>query len=205
MTFIYVLDLIGTFVFALSGLITAVQRRFDIVGSVLIAFVTAIGGGTTRDLLIGATPVGWMQDVNYVYVIAATIPICYFFYTTIVKWRKSFFIFDTIGIALFTILGVQKTLALGLHPIIAVMMGTVSACFGGVVRDVLTNEIPLIFQKEVYATACFAGAVVYLITSLFPLPNYVEMIPPIIVVITIRVLAVYFKWEIPFNPRKVFH
>ncbi len=204
MTFIYTLDLIGTFVFALSGLIIAVEKRFDIVGAVLIAFVTAIGGGTTRDLLIGATPVGWMQDVNYVYVIFSTIPICYLFYSRIVKWRRSFFIFDTIGIALFTILGLEKTLTLGLHPLIAVMMGTVSACFGGIVRDVLTNVVPLIFRKEVYATACFAGAVVYLVTSFFPLPNYVEMLPAIVVVITIRVLAVYFKWEIPFNPRKAF-
>ncbi|MCL4158827.1 UNVERIFIED_CONTAM: hypothetical protein GTU68_048936, partial [Idotea baltica] len=139
----------------------AVKNKFDLVGAVIIGLVTAVGGGTLRDILIGETPVGWMKDINYLIVIILAIPLCYFFSGSIQKLRKGIFLFDTIGIALFTILGLQKTLSVGLSPVVAVLMGIVSAVFGGVIRDVLTNEVPLIFRKEIYATACLVGALVY--------------------------------------------
>ena len=152
---IYILDLTGTFVFAISGTLTAINKKFDIFGAAVIAFVTAVGGGTIRDLLIGSQPVGWMRDLNYLVVIAAAVPISLLFRHYILKLRRTMFLFDTIGIGLFTILGLQKTLSFGLAPVVALMMGIVSAVFGGVVRDILCNEVPLIFRKEIYA--CLEG------------------------------------------------
>jgi len=131
MNLIYVLDLIGTFVFAISGTLAAVEKRFDLFGAAVLAFVTAVGGGTLRDLLIGNTPVGWMRDLNYLLCIGLAIPLSFFFHTYIQRLRKTMFLFDTIGIGLFTILGLKTTLGIGLSPVIAVMMGTVSAVFGG--------------------------------------------------------------------------
>lgn len=201
MSFIYAIDLIGTFVFAISGVMTAVNKKFDVVGAAIIGMVTAIGGGSIRDILIGETPVGWMKDVNYLIVIFASIPFCYFFQKSIHKLRKGIFIFDTIGIALFTIIGLEKTLAVGLSPAVAVLMGIVSAVFGGITRDVLTNEIPLIFRKEIYATACLAGALVYLLLEYINSDFRHNMIISIVIVFIIRFFAVRRQWALPFNPK----
>lgn len=200
MDFIYLFDLLGTLVFAISGVLAAVEKRFDLVGALIMGFVTAVGGGTLRDILIGQTPVGWMNDLNYLIVIVAALPLCFFFKKYILKLRKSFFLFDTIGIGLFTILGLQKTLATGLPLIIALLMGVVSAVFGGVIRDVFSNEIPLIFRKEIYASACFLGGLVFLVAEYFMKGHPINIILSILLVIVIRYLAVKYKWSINFNP-----
>lgn len=197
--FIISIDYIGTFVFAISGVLAGIEKKFDLFGVLILAFVTAVGGGTLRDILIGSTPVGWMQNEVYFYLILAALPFCYFLKDKVIQLRKSFFLFDTLGIGLFTILGLQKTLALGLSPLIAVLMGVVSAVFGGITRDVLANEIPLIFRKEVYAFACFLGAITFLISDYF-LPEKTAMVISIITVIFIRVAAIKKEWELPFNP-----
>lgn len=201
MTLLYSIDLIGTFVFAISGVLTAVERKFDVVGATVIGTVTAIGGGSLRDVLIGETPVGWMRDTNYLLVIFISLPICFFFQGAIIKFRKGVFVFDTIGIGLFTILGLEKTLAVGLSPIVAVLMGIVSAVFGGIMRDVLANEVPLIFRKEIYATACLAGALVYLVLETIIPGTHFSMLASIGVVILIRYFSVKQKWALPFNPK----
>lgn len=201
MSHLYLIDLLGTLVFAISGVLTAVQKKFDLVGATVVSFVTAVGGGTLRDMMIGETPVGWMQDNNYLIVIFASLPLCFFFQKQILKLRKSIFLFDTIGIGLFTILGLQKTLGVGLSPAVAVMMGTVSAVFGGVIRDVLTNEVPLIFREEIYATACLVGAIVFLILEQFLDYPILNIWLAISVVIIVRILAVLRKWHLPFEPR----
>lgn len=193
------IDYTGTFVFAISGVMAGVQQRFDLFGVFILGFVTALGGGTLRDLLIGSTPVAWMQNDIYVYLIMSTVPLCYVGKNLIIKMKKGVFLFDTIGIGLFTVLGMQKTLALGLSPLIAVMMGVVSAVFGGVIRDVLSNRAPLIFRKEIYAFACLAGALLYLGSVQF-LPDSISMAISIMVVIAIRIIAIRFKWSLPFNP-----
>ena len=153
---IYWVGLFGTFVFAISGILTSTDKRFDLVGTIVIGVVTALGGGTLRDVMIGATPVQWMLDTTYLWVILLALVTCFFLKKHIEKLRRSFFIFDTIGIGLFTILGINKSIEFGLPPASALLMGIVSAVFGGIIRDVLSNEIPLIFRKEIYATACFA-------------------------------------------------
>ncbi|MEL6923379.1 MAG: trimeric intracellular cation channel family protein [Bacteroidota bacterium] len=199
MSLITFIDYFGTFVFAISGVLAAVEKKFDLFGAIILGLVTAIGGGTLRDLLIGSTPVGWMQDEYYIYLILSAVPICYFFKNRIINLRRSIFLFDTIGIGLFTILGLQKTLSFGLSPTVAVMMGIVSAVFGGVIRDVLSNQIPLIFRKEIYAFACLAGALVFLLANALS-SEPIAMVISVLSVIVIRVLAIRRHWALPFNP-----
>ncbi|MGB0523332.1 MAG: trimeric intracellular cation channel family protein [Flammeovirgaceae bacterium] len=197
MDIIYALDLIGTFVFAISGTLTAAEKKFDIFGAFVIAFVTAVGGGTIRDVLIGSQPVGWMTDLNYIYLIGLTVPISFFFKKYILKLRKTMFLFDTIGIGLFTILGFQKTMDLALSPIVGVMMGTVSAVFGGVVRDTLCNEVPLIFRKEIYAMACVLGASLFFWLDQFVPYHNLNISLTVGCIIVVRVLAVKRNWTLP--------
>ncbi|MDA9773670.1 trimeric intracellular cation channel family protein [Saprospiraceae bacterium] len=198
MNIIYAFDLIGTFVFAISGVMTAIDKKFDFVGAAIIGFVTAVGGGTLRDILIGSTPVGWMQDEVYIYLILSAVPLCYIFKKYIVKLRRSIFLFDTIGIGLFTILGIEKTLSIELSFVAALLMGISTAVFGGIVRDVLCNEVPLIFRREIYATACLVGGISYIAMEHFlDFPGW-NMVISIFIVMLIRVLAVKNKWH--FSP-----
>ncbi len=199
MEWIYLVDLFGTCVFAISGVLTAIQKKFDIVGTLIIGFVTAIGGGTLRDLLIGRTPVGWLNDRNYFLVIIAGYFIAYAFKNKIISFKKSMFLFDTIGIGLFTILGIQIAIQYELNTEICLIMGVISACFGGVIRDVLTNEIPLIFRKEIYATACFIGGIVYLVLHKLSQFENINISSSIIIVILIRYFAVKNKWSLNFS------
>lgn len=197
MNTIYILDLLGTFVFAISGTATAADKKFDLFGATIIALVTAVGGGTIRDLLIGQTPVGWMKDLNYLAAIGLAVPVTYFFKTALLRLRRTLFLFDAIGIGLFTILGLQKTLSAGLSPVVAVLMGTVSAVFGGVLRDILCNEVPLIFRKEIYATACMAGAVLYCLLDGLGLKYHLNLAATVSFIITLRVMAVQRGWGLP--------
>ncbi len=193
---IYFLDLFGTLVFAISGVLTSIEKKFDLVGSIVIGFVTAIGGGTLRDILIGKFPVGWLIDRNYMLVIIVGCLLSYLFRSRILKWRKSMFIFDTIGIGLFTILGIKTSLSFGLSVEVCLIMGVVSAVFGGVIRDVLTNEIPLIFRKEIYATACLAGGVVYLLLVRTTGIEDLGIVISMLVVMIIRYFAVKRGWTL---------
>lgn len=202
MSWIYFLDLFGTCIFAISGVLTAMQKKFDSVGTLIIGFVTAIGGGTIRDMLIGRFPVGWLNDRNYIFAILLGYLVAYLFRAKVIKYRKSMFLFDTVGIGMFTILGIQISMQYELNIEFCLILGVISACFGGVLRDVLTNEIPLIFRKEIYATACFAGGAVYLIIEQFSSLESVNVLFAILVVILIRVLAIKLKWSINFSPRE---
>jgi len=193
----YLIDILGTIAFAISGVLIAMNKRMDPFGVLIIAFVTAIGGGTLRDILIGATPVSWMNDMTYVYVILATTLFTILFKSKIDYLRKSLFLFDTIGIGLYTIVGIEKGINAGLHPIICILLGTISACFGGVIRDVLCNEIPVIFRKEVYATACILGGIAYFLLKLLPLESNLIFILAGLVVILVRLVAVKFKISLP--------
>jgi uncharacterized membrane protein YeiH len=199
MDLIYTFDLAGTFVFAISGAITAIHKKFDVFGSTVIAFVTALGGGTLRDVLIGSTPVGWMLDTNYLFVIGSAVICSYLLLKPIQRLRRTMFLFDTIGISLFTVMGLEKTLSVELSMAIAVMMGTVSAVFGGVIRDILCNEVPLIFRKEIYATACIGGGLVYLIFRQFEVNYHLSLIFTAILISFIRIMAVRKNWSLRVN------
>ena len=197
MDLIYSLDLIGTFVFAISGALTAADKKMDAFGAAVIAFITALGGGTLRDVLSGSQPVGGMLDTNYLYIVLLALVFCYLFKKYIEKLRKTMFLFDTIGIGLFAVLGAQKTLSFGLSPAIALMMGTVSAVFGGVLRDMLSNRVPLIFRKEIYATACLAGGALYLGLNAMAMAENLNIFICVLCVMLIRMLAVKYEWGLP--------
>ena len=203
MNILYHIDLIGTMVFAISGASTARNKELDFFGVAAVAFITALGGGTLRDLLTGSTPVGWMIDLTYMYMIGGGLLLAVIFGNLAERLRKTFFLFDTIGIAVFTVLGLQKALSLGLHPAIAVMMGMVSAVFGGATRDVICNEIPLIFKKEIYAVACLLGGLVFIGMDYFDSPKRVSIIVTIAFIIILRILAVKFKWHLNFLNKNI--
>ena len=196
MNLILFIDILGTIAFAISGVLIALNKRLDPFGILIIAFVTAVGGGTLRDVLIDA-PVAWMRNLIYVYVIVCSAVLAVIFRKRLSYIRKSLFLFDTIGISLYTIVGVEKGIEAGFHPIICIALGTMTACFGGVLRDILCNEIPIIFRKEIYATACILGAVAYFLLQATPIPeNFIVIVSGAIVFI-VRFLAVYYNLSLP--------
>jgi uncharacterized membrane protein YeiH len=198
---ILLIDILGTIAFAISGVLTALNKRLDPFGILIIAFVTAVGGGTLRDILIDAN-VAWMRNLTYVYVIFGSTIFAVIFRKRLGYIRRSLFLFDTIGIALYTIVGVEKGIAAGFHPIICIALGTMTACFGGVLRDILCNEIPIIFRKEIYATACILGASAYFLLHNTPISeDFIVLISGSIVII-VRLLAVYFNLSLPSIYRK---
>jgi len=197
MEFIYVLDIFGTFVFAVSGALVASDKKFDLFGVLIIAFVTAVGGGMLRDVLMDAHPINWIGDLNYLYTIFAAVILTFLFKSKIAYLSKTLFLFDTIGISVFTLLGLEKGLTFNLHPIIALIMGMISAVFGGVLRDVLTNKVPLIFEKEIYASACLVGGISYLILNHFKFPENIIFILSGAIIVVIRVVAVKFHLQLP--------
>ena len=190
-------DYIGTFVFAISGTLTAADKRLDFFGATVIGFVTAIGGGTMRDLLLGDTPVAWMRTNNYFWMIIAAVVVTIIFRKHVMKLKRTLFLFDTIGIATFTLLGLKKALLFNIDPSMAVLMGLSSAVVGGVIRDILCNEVPLIFHREIYATACIAGALVYLLLSHLGVSELICETATVISIIAIRILAIRFNIALP--------
>lgn len=196
MSLLLIIDILGTIAFAVSGGLTAMKKRLDLFGIFIIAFVTAVGGGTLRDILIDA-PVTWMNDLTFFYVIVVATILAVIFRRKLNYVRRSLFLFDTIGIALYTIVGVEKGIAAGYSPVICVALGTMSACFGGVIRDILCNEIPVIFRKNIYATACILGGFAYFLLAETTLTaDFVVLISGVIVIV-IRLLAVIFNLSLP--------
>ena len=197
MILVEVVDIVGTFVFAISGALAAANKRFDLMGVCIIAFVTALGGGTLRDLLIGANPVGWMQDKTYLLVVLAGVLMTYFFYKKLQYLRKTFFLFDAVGLGVFSIGGLEKALSFGIDPAYALICGMMTATMGGMIRDVLCNDIPLIFRKEIYATAGLIGSSIYLLLNYFNLSFEFNFGFTILVVIVVRVVAVKLNVGLP--------
>lgn len=197
-----ILDILGTMAFAMSGALTAMSKKLDPFGVLVIAFVTAVGGGTLRDVLIGHTPVGWMKDLTYVYMIIIGFFLALIFRKRLDKLRVSLFLFDTIGLGVFTLIGLEKGIAAGLNPVICIALGTMTACFGGVTRDILCNDIPVIFRREIYATICIVGGVFFFLLRKWGAPQDVLYLATSGLIITIRLLAVNYKWSMPVLDRK---
>ena len=192
-----ILDLLGTAAFAISGALFAIKKRMDTFGVLIIAFVTAVGGGTLRDMLINADQITWMKDLNYITVIIISVIFAIIFRKKIGYLSKSLFLFDTIGLGIFTIIGTNIGLQNDFNPLICVILGMITATFGGVIRDTLSNEIPLIFQKEIYATACMIGSSTFLLLNHYQIDQDVNDILTILMVITVRLIAVRFKLKLP--------
>lgn len=194
----YIFELFGTCFFAVSGALAASDKdEPDWFGVTFIGFITAIGGGSLRDMLLGSYPLVWIGNVHFIYAIIAGVILAKIFYTPLLKMRKMLFLFDTFGISLFTILGTEKALHLGVHPLIAAIMGMFTAMMGGVIRDVLTNQTPILFRKEIYATACLAGALLYLGLEQLQIERNISFILSGLFIFLIRFIAVTKKLSLP--------
>lgn len=192
----HIIEILGTIAFAISGSLTAMNKKLDPFGVFIIAFVTAVGGGTLRDVMIGKTPVAWMLNLDFVYLIIAGYLLAVIFRKKMDRFRISLFLFDTIGLGIFTLIGLQKGLETGLHPVICIALGTMTACFGGVIRDILCNEIPVIFRREIYATICMVGGIVFFALKALHLHQDVLYIITAVVMIILRLLAVRYRWSL---------
>lgn len=197
MSIFYFLDLMGTAAFAISGGLFAMKKKMDSFGVFIIAFVTAVGGGTLRDVLINADRITWMADLTYIYVIVIAVLFAIILRKHISYLSKSLFLFDTIGLGIFTITGTEIGLQNDLKPIICMSLGMITATFGGVIRDTLSNEIPLIFHKEIYATACIIGAGAFLVMNSYHIDENLNYILTTLMVIAVRLVAVKFKLQLP--------
>ena len=195
--FNFAIEFLGLVAFAMSGSFAAMQKRLDPFGVLIIAFVTSVGGGTVRDLLIGA-PVFWMSDLFTCYTILVVTAVSMVFKSIEKNFQVTLFIFDSFGLGLFTIIGIQKGLTAGFDPVICLILGTITGCFGGIIRDMLLNRIPLIFRKEIYATACIIGGGVFLLLTYYTNWSYTFVqISTILIIVAIRTLAVKYHWQIP--------
>ncbi|HUM66249.1 MAG TPA: trimeric intracellular cation channel family protein [Chitinophagaceae bacterium] len=191
------IDILGTAAFSISGVFAAMDKKLDIFGIFIIAFMTAIGGGTIRDIMIGDTPVTWMRTSNYSIVIFLSAAIAIMFYKLIHNYGKILQLFDSIGIGFFTILGIQKGIAFDYSIGLSIALGTITACFGGMLRDIALNQIPHIFHKEIYATACILGGILFFLLKRTSLADPVIDAICIAVVVLIRLIAVRYNLRLP--------
>lgn len=196
--FFRVIDLLGTVAFATSGVFAAMEKRLDVFGVLIIAFVTAVGGGTIRDIMIGNVPVTWIRTLNYSLTILITVVLVIVFKNAISKnFPRTLLIFDSIGLGFFTVSGIQKGIVAGLDPAICIALGTITGCFGGVIRDISLNTIPLIFRKEIYATACIIGGCIYFMLVETGMNVLLIEAISIFLVFLVRILAVRYDWRLP--------
>ncbi|WP_375559834.1 trimeric intracellular cation channel family protein [Bernardetia sp. OM2101] len=194
--FTVVLDLFGTFAFAISGIRLASKKQMDWFGAYIIGLVTAIGGGTLRDLLLGVTPF-WILDAKYFLTTGVALITVLLFKGKLFKWGSTLFMFDTIGLGLFTIVGITKSIDADLPIWVCIVMGTITGSVGGIVRDVLLNEVPLLFRKDIYALSCIAGGGMYFICSYFNLLTGVIEVIAALTVIVVRLIVVRFHIHLP--------
>ena len=195
-TLLQIIDFIGTFAFAISGIRLASAKRFDWFGAYVVGAATAIGGGTLRDVMLDV-PVFWMHDGFYLSCTGLALVWVILFRKYLVHMHNTFFIFDAVGLALFTIVGIQKTLDCNLPIWVAIVMGTMTGAAGGVIRDVLINEEPLIFRKEIYAMACVVGGIAFGLCNWAGCPSELNMPVCGIAVFLTRVLAVKYHICLP--------
>jgi len=191
------IDILGTFAFAVSGAFAAMEKKLDLFGVLILAFVTAIGGGTIRDMLTGDLPVAWMQDPDIGWAILAGAIGVLLFGRRLKKLQGVLNRFDALGLGLFTLIGIQKGLKHNLSPGVCIALGTITGCFGGVLRDVLLNKVPLIFQKEVYASLSIAGGAFYFLLLAFHLPDSMAATASILLIYFSRMLAIRYNWSLP--------
>lgn len=191
------LDLFGVAVFAVTGALTASRKQMDIVGFALLATVTAIGGGTVRDLVLGAQPVFWVRDPIYVGICIA-VAVVVFFTAHIPESRYRLLLWlDALGLSFFCVAGADKALTAGAGWFIAIVMGVITATFGGVVRDVLGGEIPVILRREIYATAALAGASIFVGLFAVGVTGAVAAFGGFAVCLAIRGFALHYGWSLP--------
>ena len=195
--FLNVIDILGTVAFAISGAFAAIEKRLDPFGVIIIAFATSIGGGTLRDLLLGNLPVNWLRNDVAILVILVTSILVMFLGSYVKHLAKPLFLFDAFGLGTFTIVGIEIAMQYHFSAGMCIALGTITACFGGVLRDVLLNKVPLIFHKEIYALACIAGGSLYYFLYHSALNNDVAKIISILLIVLIRFIVVKYHLALP--------
>jgi uncharacterized membrane protein YeiH len=196
--FLYIIDILGTLSFAVSGAFLAMEKKLDPFGVLVLSFVTAIGGGTLRDMLIDNLPVSWLTNSTATIVIFSSAVVTMFFGRYLKQFTTTLFLFDALGLGLYTVVGIKLGIEKDFSPGVCIALGTITACFGGVVRDVLLNTIPLLFRKEIYAMACIIGGLIYFLLRKMNLDADLSTIVCILVIFSIRVLAVHYKLSLPY-------
>lgn len=197
------IEFVGTFAFAISGVRLSSAKQFDVFGAWIVGMATAIGGGTLRDLMLGVNPF-WMNSASYFVCCAFAVLWVFLFGKYLIRQNNTWFLFDTIGLALFNVIGIEKSLNMGASWWVAITMGSITGAAGGVIRDVLINEVPLIFRQEIYALACVAGGLVYCGCAHLGLSVEISALLSSVCVVVIRLLAVGFKWHLPIMKGDVF-
>ena len=194
---LYLLDMGGVIACAIAGTLLAQHKGFDIAGCILVSMVNAIGGGTLRDMALDRHPLFWMTDLNYVIVITVTSLILQIFFHLYHKIDKALKLFDAIGLAAFSVIGFKVALAQDMSPVIAVMMGVWTAIIGGLLRDIICNEIPLLLQREIYITASIAGSLSYLALDYWGVDAVTNEFMMLFIIFAVRMLALKFDWHLP--------
>lgn len=194
--FVDIIEFIGTFAFAISGIRLASAKKFDWFGALVVGLVTAIGGGTLRDLLLGLTPF-WLLSSVYLWCTVFALFFVIVFRKFLVKLNNTFFWFDSIGLGLFVVVGSEKAFSLGYEWWVVIIMGTITGVVGGIIRDILINEIPIIFTQELYAVACILGAGLFCFLNYIGVNMSVIQIASALFVFVIRIVATRYQWRLP--------
>lgn len=194
--FFEICDIIGTLAFAISGVRLAASKDFDWFGAYVVGLTTAIGGGTLRDVLLHVTPF-WMTNPLYLVCSAVALFWVIVFKKKLVKQEQTWFVFDAVGLGLFTVTGMERSLSMGFPFWVVIVMGTMTGAAGGIFRDVLINETPLIFRKDIYATACIAGGLVFVLCDMWGISREVTAVIAGATVISFRLIAVKYHIELP--------
>jgi len=201
MTLLYALDMLGTFAFAASGAIAGVQKKMDIYGISFLALVTAVGGGVTRDVLVGRVPPFIFKDWNYLTVSVATAFLVFLFHRFFIKNEILLLWMDGLGLGVFTVIGISVGRQYGLDYAGSIMMGIATGTFGGMFRDILRGETPFVLTREVYASACLMGGILFWVMDTGGIPNRINIAVTASFVFVVRMLSVYGKWSLP-KPKK---
>lgn len=197
MIFREVMENLGTASFAISGALAALNKRLDVFGVLVLTFATAVGGGTVRDIMIGNTPVAWMKDQQAISVVFVSYLIALLFHRYLMHLPRILAIFDAVGLGFATVVGLQRGIEAGLMPSVCVALGMVTGCFGGVLRDVLLNEIPLVFRKDIYASACLLGGVLYFVLAAWDMFAPLAATLSMLSVLGLRLAVLRWGWELP--------
>lgn len=204
-SYLYIFDMIGTIACAISGVLVATRLKMDPFGIIVLAGVTAIGGGSVRDMMMGATPVFWIIDNTYIYVILITVIISILWLHRIHRFSTNLLpIIDAFGLATFTIVGAEKALSFGFSGVVAIVMGCVTGVVGGMIRDLLSGQIPFVLQKEIYATASMLGAILYVVCNYFGFEHVIVLITAMSGTLIMRLAAIYWQLSLPVFSDKLF-
>lgn len=204
-TIVYALDMVGVGACTVAATLLAKRLQFDIFGALMVSFIGSVGGGTLRDLLLNRHPIFWLHDLNYLHFIIILSLIVQVFYHFVERLDKALRWFDALGLAAFTVIGVEAALSRGMSAPIVMMMGAFTAVIGGVFRDIVCRQIPLVLQKEVYITASLIGSIYYLLLLDTSVGAWTRSVSTMVLIFTIRMLAVYRGWNLPditWKPRQ---